>query len=203
MPVSGSHSMAASASEQADWSVFAYRDVLAAFDVLMAGGTRPPMYVGWDGGVQHVPSTHDSRWSDMVAASPPWISKGGEHLDLGITGEIGELQGRRRDRRMRYLADNRMSDDDSSWLVDWLDDAEVSRLDALPRRFAREKSGVDELLAAWRDDQSWLRGADLPDDRLALAYALCHALTLERLAHRADSLSIETVPVVGLRDDLE
>ena len=102
---------------------------------------------------------------------------------------------------MHYLADNRMSDDDISWLVallvDWLDDAEVSRLDALSRRFAREKSGVDELLAAWRDDQSLLRGADLPDDRLALAYALCHALTLERSAHRADSLSTETVPGVG------
>ena len=121
-------------------------------------------------------------------------------------GHLGTMYGQRRDQRMRYLAENGMGDDEVGQLVaavvGWLDDAEMSRLYSLAGRLAPNKRGVAELLAAWLDGQSLARLASLvseagfTDHVLALAYALCHALTVARSAYRAESLATDPVPLV-------
>jgi hypothetical protein len=211
-------------------SVFVSRNGVTPWGV---GGAGFGLDAGREGAFRGPTSTVDSQWSEVAVVDPPGKLAGFKSwtwedvkavfgssppdaivLDMEPSvgaAHIGAMYGKRRDQRMRYLTENGLSDEEVHRLialvVDWLGDAEMSRLYSLSVRFAQEQRGVAELLAAWLDNRSLqrlaelLHGTEFTDHGLAVAYALCHALTLVRSAHRIESLSSQPVPLVGAGED--
>ena len=156
-------------------SVLACHEIASNTWILSPAGVRRP-----NGDLSHTAATEEDHQGRS------WMA-----LDVnesGLRDHINNLLERTLERRVQYLADAGLDDNQIEDLValveKWLDDNEISRLDSLSRSVTPGSESARDLFLKWIDGQSLFRLAILlhcsgiEDHQLAAAYAMADVTTI-------------------------